>query len=448
VAMTTRLYALGSNSSGQLGLGHFEDVNFPTSCRFILAPSPSGRGAEVASSNEMLRLGVTHELRSPIRKVAAGGNHTIVLCDNGAVYAAGNPEALGETVNLGLKETWPSGANAEDPAPYFKRVMWWDGNELLDTFIDVSATWSASFFVVAPEIQKGYVKRLGRIYGCGIGEKGELGLGKDAVQTIKPRRVAVFGSKDYPEHMGDEHEEVPLIPYILAGIWSSVADTVTCSTDEVHVYGWGACRKGQLGNSVRDEKVIWKPRKIPDEDIQQDGAIDRASMAAVGRDFTLLGGTYGKPGERLAQWRVLGGNGLLNTNRDDAKQLLAELTIPVSKGEVFSLQARPYASWSNFYILDNCTHKVKALGRNDRGQLPPKKLPEVRTMAAGSEHCVAFTFSGTVLVWGWGEHGNCGRECDKTGQGWSVLNLPLAGGEKVSGVGAGCATTFAWTAQR
>ncbi len=446
--MTTRLYALGSNSSGQLGIGHHEDVDVPTPCHFIRIPMSCAKISNTDLNGNDVDFKRSCDLKSNVRKIVAGGNHTIVLCDNGAVYAAGNREALGEAIDLGSQNPGPDESSSCDLSSYFTRVMWWEDSQMLDTFTDVSASWSASFFVVAPQIQNGFVVRFGQIYVCGKGEKGELGLGENVVETAKPRRVAVFGSKDYPLYTSIDPDEVPLIPGILAGIWSSVAYTVTCSTDEVHIFGWGSCRKGQLGGSAREKKVLWKPTKIADEDIKQDIEIDRIFMAAVGKDFTLLLGTHGKQDNRVRKWRLLGGNSIVKNDGDDARKFLADLSIPIPTGEIAWLRTTPFAGWSNVYVLESRTQKVKALGRNDRGQLPPEELPGVSTMAAGSEHCVCLTSQGKAVAWGWGEHGNCGRKSDETGQGWSTLDLPSAGAERITGVGAGCATTFIWTTER
>lgn len=446
--MTTRLYALGSNSFGQLGIGHHEDVDVAIPCQFIRTPMPYATITNNDTIGDGPSIGSSCELKSNIRKIVAGGNHTIVLFDNGAVYAAGSCEALGEVVDFGSPSPELDGSSSKDLAPYFRRVMWWEDEQLLNTFTDVSATWSASFFVAAPRIQNGFVVRFGQIYVCGKGEKGELGLGEDVLETKKPKRVAVFGSKDYPLHRSIDPDEVPIIPGILAGIWSNVAYTVTCSTDDVHVFGWGSCRKGQLGDSVREKKVIWKPRKVADEDIKQNVEIDRVFMAAVGRDFTLLKATSGKEDNRMRKWRLLGGNNFLKSDDDDTRRFLAQLTIPVPTGQMVSLKTSPFAGWSNVYVLESLTQKVRALGRNDRGQLPPEELPELVNMAAGSEHCVGLTSRGRAVTWGWGEHGNCGKESEETGQGWSVLNLPISSAEIITGVGAGCATTFIWTVER
>lgn len=449
--MPTRLYALGSNSHGQLGIGHHSDVNIPTPCQFIHSPlnfpKSTTNGDPGGNSAGADYLKISLDLRFNIRKVVAGGNHTIVLCDDGAVYAAGNRDALGQVVDLGLRDSRGHGLSSQDLDACFKRVMWWEDSDLLHTFTDVSSTWSASFFVVAPQIVDGYVVRLGRIYVCGKGEKGELGLGEGVIETKEPRQVAVFGFKDYPSPLVMETKAVPLIPGILAGIWSNVAYTVTCSTDGVHVYGWGSCRKGQLGESVRGEKVLWEPRSIAEEDIKQDANFDEMFMAAPGKDFMLLQGSSGRQDDRQRRWRLLGENRFLRSDGEEVKQLIADLSIPIPKAHSIT-KTSPLASWSNVYVLESGTQQLKALGRNDHGQLPPEELPPLRTMAAGSEHCVGVTSQGQAVTWGWGEHGNCGRKSDETGQGWSVLILPIAGRDRIVGVGAGCATTFIWTAER
>jgi protein ATS1 len=433
-AMTTRLYALGSNSAGQLGIGHHEDVDVPKPCHFTAPQTLDPLSSEGLTAKSF-------DLRSPIRKIVAGGNHTIVLCDNGAVYAAGNREALGEVIDPGPNHATSDRQSLQDLATSFQRVMWWEGSELLDTFVDVSATWSASFFVVEPQIRNGYLARLGKIFVTGKGGKGELGLGENVIETAKPREVAVFGSEKPPDYEGTDSKNLPLILDVLAGIWSSVAYTVTCSTQGAQLFGWGNCGKGLLGLSAKKDRVVWEPRKVPIEDIE----IDRIFMAAVGKDFTLLQGSHGRHGSRVRKWKLLGGNELMRDDRDDTKRFLAELTVHVPSTEVLCRGATPLASWSNIYVLESRTNRVKALGRNDYGQLPPKELPKVWTMAAGSEHCVGVTLQGRLVTWGWSEHGNCGRESDVTDQGWSVLTLPAPDTHTVAGVGAGCATTFIWT---
>ena len=61
----TALYALGSNGSGQLGVGSFDDCSQLTEAT--------------------LPFGLQH-----VRLIAAGGNHTVLVLSNGDMYAAGD----------------------------------------------------------------------------------------------------------------------------------------------------------------------------------------------------------------------------------------------------------------------------------------------------------------------------------------------------------------------
>ncbi len=63
------LYAFGSNGSGQLGIGNTEDTATPQICLF-----PEGS-----------------EIPSRPLKIVAGGNHTLLLLEDGTVYCAGGP---------------------------------------------------------------------------------------------------------------------------------------------------------------------------------------------------------------------------------------------------------------------------------------------------------------------------------------------------------------------
>src|ERR1700744_3421418 len=60
---------MGSNASGQLGLGHRDDVDIPTKSIF-------------SSVDKQVK----------VSKIVGGGNHTLILLSNGEIYAAGNFE--------------------------------------------------------------------------------------------------------------------------------------------------------------------------------------------------------------------------------------------------------------------------------------------------------------------------------------------------------------------
>ncbi|KAK0646554.1 regulator of chromosome condensation 1/beta-lactamase-inhibitor protein II [Cercophora newfieldiana] len=143
MSTTHHLFALGSNGSGQLGIGHHEDVSVPKPV--LLPPSPS----------------------TPLA-LAAGGNHTLLLTASGDLYWAGDPSpgACGPT----------SPSQLSSP-PQFHPV------DLTPTATLIAATWEASV-VVANEGRE--------VYTFGMGQKGELGLGPLIVRTPRPSLVKGF----------------------------------------------------------------------------------------------------------------------------------------------------------------------------------------------------------------------------------------------------------------
>jgi protein ATS1 len=368
-----KLFALGSNGSGQLGIGHRDDVASPQMCIFDSA------------SFQLL------EPNDEIIKVVAGGNHTLVLFSSGAVFAAGSNEfgqcGLPTSISSTNIYRWVD-LHSEAPRSEDK-VKLYDG---------ISATWEASFFRTGDHI---YVR--------GQGLKGELGLGEGLRQAHEKTNVIVLSG---------ELEGSSGIEEIKSGMNHTVV-----LTEDGELLGWGVGRKGQLGQENKQEKIIWKPRKI--------GIPLQAAKIAVGRDFTFVTGDEDR-------WHCL-----LGDNKYES-DYLPDLKSFVIAGEEATYDLT--ASWSNIYALTRSDHQLKGWGRNDRGQLPPKHLPKLKSVAAGSEHCVGLTVDGQVVAWGWGEHGNCGpdtdAQADVAGGRWNMLPVPLSEHEEVVGVGAGCATSF------
>lgn len=120
------LFSLGSNGSGQLGLGHKDDVTKP---------------CPVSLPDDAL----------PFISIRAGGNHTILLTSSGQVYVTGeNSDGRGSI--------WPPISQYTTFTPTrLKKVKL------------CAATWDASIFVHSIYYHA--------ITVCGTGLKGELGLG-------------------------------------------------------------------------------------------------------------------------------------------------------------------------------------------------------------------------------------------------------------------------------
>ena len=364
MAQGIKLLALGSNGSGQLGIGHRSDTATPQLCKFD--------EKDIKNTGEGDR----------ILKVVAGGNHTLVLLQSGAVFAAGSSEA--GQCHLPLQDGQTS---------IFKRLMVHDLHNADPAsgepkIVDISATWEASFLLDSK----------GRVFSFGTGLKGELGRGDCLTTTSNfhkpPAGVHAFRS---------EHAK-------LSKLRSGMRHTIAIAEDG-EVYGWGSCRKGELGPDLEHQKEVRSPVKL--------SIHSHCQEAALGRNFTILSGTAG--------CKTFG--------QDQALHSLEELDHPSLKAIC--------AGWSTAYTLVN--KRVKAFGSNTRGQHPSDNLPELLKLAAGSEHCLGLTTTGQVVAWGWGEHGNCGQPTDPRGNvagRWNTLAIPLDEDEAIIDVAAGCATSF------
>ncbi|KIX02399.1 uncharacterized protein Z518_08340 [Rhinocladiella mackenziei CBS 650.93] len=372
------IYALGSNGSGQLGLGHTEDVARAEKCLFRplqkdIPSHPSGIRCEVG-----------------LKKIVAGGNHSVLLMNDSRVFVAGH---------------FP-GSEENSSVDFLEREFKFD-ERYGGVITDVAATWEATFVVVDQRA----------IFGCGKGEKGELGLGMDVVQAEQMTRV--FDVDDLDLRPGGGGCKI-------IAIAASMAHVVVLLSNG-QVLGWGSCRKGQLGEEVKKEKVLWKPARI---DVSNDG-VRMLPFApdgvALGREYTV----FIKRGQRPVIWGVT-----KSFNDGELEQVVHEDDVLLS-------------GWSSIHVLSAPTQigcLVRSMGRNDRGQLAPSNLPPIHALAAGSEHCVALHSDNQIIAWGWGEHGNCGEELDAKGNvvgRWNVIPLPrLLEGTSVKSVAAGCATSF------
>jgi protein ATS1 len=352
------LFALGSNGSGQLGLGHKDDVNTPTPCTLPI---------EYQSS--------------PIVSIRAGGNHTLLQMP-GEVFAAGEASD-GRFPLLNITQKSPQMFDAAVKSQNFSFAVM--------SATQCSATWEASTFV----------DNVDRVFTGGTGNRGELGLGEGLTEAPEPKLI-----KDFPPS-GEEQS--------IIDVAASMSHTVVVTFDG-NVYGWGAGRKGQLGQPAQD---CWTPRKI-------DGIPFEVYRAVCGREFTYLVGAP-ESGDHV----ILGSNKYSVVSS-------APKTLPTWK-DIGS-------SWGSIFVLLE-SGKILSWGRNDHGQLCPPDLPKINQMAVGSEHVVALTEDGRVITWGWGEHGNCGSPVDEAGDVKNRWNELEVQGE-VATLGAGCATTFIATTEK
>lgn len=351
------VFALGSNGSGQLGIGHSEDVSVPRNILWADDKAPDS-----------------------VSRIAAGGNHSLLLSGDGVLYWSGDA-ASGACAILST-----GGQPAE---PSFTKMNVDEPVRL------IAATWEASIFTVLDSNGKNT-----RIFTCGLGEKGELGQGPFVVRDPKASQL-----QNFPP----------------AG--TEIVDLAACMShavvvlDNGDVYGWGNGRKGQLGSP---EANILQPRKIEGIDFD-------VKRAVCGKDFTCLVGASGNG-------RIL----VIGQDKWEIKtKAPSEAPGWVDIG----------AGWGNICILKD-DGKILAWGRDDYSQSTPPDDQKASKIAVGSEHVLALLETGDVLAWGWGEHGNCGPLIKQEGSNTKGQRRVVASsrflppGTRISGVGAGCATSW------
>ena len=197
------IYAIGSNGSGQLGIGHKEDVSVPKQALL----------EDIYLDQDT--------------QVKGGGNHTLLL-SSGVLFCSGD---MGSGA-CGITST-PS-----HPSSQFRKLN--IGLETSSTSLSIrlcAASWESS--IVVQEDDKG---KATKVYSFGTGNKGELGLGEFVFKSAKAQLI-----KDFPP---------PGLQVV--DLAASVSHVVAVLSNG-DVYGWGSGRKGQLGEP---EGIILSPRKV------------------------------------------------------------------------------------------------------------------------------------------------------------------------------------------
>jgi protein ATS1 len=209
------IYGIGSNGSGQLGIGHKEDVSVPKPALF----------------------GDSH--LDQVIEVKAGGNHTLVL-SSGVIYVAGDPTS-GACGLVSDSERLHSGFsqlrldNGDTPSPKQPVRL-------------CAASWDASFVV-----QQDQSGRATKVYSFGTGHKGELGVGDLLFRSSTAQLI-----KDFPPPGLEVVDLAASVSHVVAALSNG------------DVYGWGSGRKGQLG---QPDGMVYSPRKINGIDFKVNRAV-------------------------------------------------------------------------------------------------------------------------------------------------------------------------------
>ncbi|KAI0995743.1 hypothetical protein K3495_g12437 [Podosphaera aphanis] len=228
----TMIYALGSNGSGQLAIGHAEDVSVPKEVLFDGLDPPSH-----------------------VTQVRAGGNHTLLLAD-GKLYVAGN---------------YPGSSACDDRQATnfhakFQQVRLVDDPAFADLPIVLcAASWEASIIVQQDENGSS-----NRVFSIGMGNHGELGQGESLFRSVKPQIIDCFPPP------GLEIRDI-----------AACVNHVVAVLSNGDVYGWGNGRKGQLGEP---KGFVYRPRKVENLDFEVERVVCGREFTC------LLGGTGSQNG--------------------------------------------------------------------------------------------------------------------------------------------------------
>ncbi|GKU04406.1 hypothetical protein FLAG1_07055 [Fusarium langsethiae] len=208
------VFALGSNGSGQLGIGHKEDVSVPK--QVLFHPDPPA---------------------SPVVQVTAGGNHTLLLTKAGQLYWSGDstPGACGLT-------------SGPDVAAFREVQLAKNGEPPVGEVALITATWEAS--IVAAKDTEG---KNTQVFSFGAGLKGELGLGELIVRTPSATRI-----REFPPAGTEVTDLAACMGHVVAVL------------DNGDAYGWGNARKSQAGEPGQ---VLYAPRKIEGLDFKVTRAV-------------------------------------------------------------------------------------------------------------------------------------------------------------------------------
>lgn len=210
-----------------------------------------------------------------------------------------------------------------------------------------------------------------QVYALGKGSHGELGLGPNVHECVTATPLVSFGPLNKS------------IVDIKAGM-----NHVVVLLDDGSVWGWGASSKGQLGNPAKAMARIWTPIEvIHDLDFRHCSAI------ACGRDFSVVcnlrSGHIKVIGRQRKEWQ-------------DLPRVIHNIK-QIGSG------------WSCIHVLKH-DGSVESWGNNSHSQVTGHNNSRARftSMACGTEHVVALDSHHRIWTWGWGEHGNCGKEGLKT----------------------------------
>lgn len=392
------LYACGSNGSGQLALGHEEDVSSLTRCAF----DPS-----CPASTDIVDL-------------VSAASHALLLVSNPS-----GTHLLGAGKNTHGQLGRPCALSCPPAATTWRPLALGREAGLGDGFapVKVAATWTTSFVVY----ERGVTGSAGReqaIVASGSNDFGELGVAGPSAGPVVLKDVLRAGER--VEHLkgGQRH--------VIAVLSSGTGPERT-----QRVVGWGACRRGELD-----------PVPAPAATPASRGAKGKGkapARAPISLPVTIA--LRIPPGVHITDLALGAAHSLALISNGRALAWGSDL-----KGQVASLDSVQdvtgiAATWNGSYVIasgalwsqgSNTHGQLLRRDSDPRGQVAVQQKPTCLT--AGSEH-VLVTAGDQLFSGGWNEHGNLGM--GDTADRADLAQVPVPGA--IRRVWGGLAATWIWS---
>ncbi|XP_073300379.1 ultraviolet-B receptor UVR8 isoform X1 [Primulina huaijiensis] len=333
----------------------------------------------------------------PFTSLSCGGAHVIALTPGGRVFTWGR----GTSGQLGHGEM----INCLQP------------NEVkaLEGFVvtRVSAGWNHS----------GFVTDNGAVFTCGDGLFGQLGHG-DYESKCSPLEVLYFSSKN--------------VEQVACGMRHTLA--LLKGNVEHKVYGFGSGKRGQLGSSTG----IVKSTSVPQATLCLTD-FEIVSICANGDHSAALSATGS-----LYTW----GRGYRNAShvciphRVDTALSFHQVALGWNHALLLTREGKLYMLGGDHHGVLGNPHKTPWMKDEPKQDILLKLIDleetSVLQIAAGAEHSALVTDNGSVMTWGWGEHGQLGlgNTVDKTCPRLVNLGSVVAGKHVISSVYCGSGFCF------
>lgn len=333
-----------------------------------------------------------------IKDIKCGGNHTLVLLENGVLLGAGDLKELSNN-SCNVADGWII-LNHEIYKKVKEEHIGFDFNNY--HISSVSSCWDSSFVTLKSRNDSLYTF----VLSFGNQSKGELGRKQEA------RNFTIFEAlnvKDIQLH---------------ACLYTNVMQ-VAYNNGDTEIYGWGSNSKGQLLKiETKADKQLETPKLL--HTFVQNQQIE----CHIGKDFLVI-------------CDYKNDNVVTTGNKKIVDSFNAT---SISLADVDHVDTM----WSSVHYNKNGV--ILGFGNDQLGQLcmNNKTLPSARFLKCGSEHMIYVSKKEPHIVksWGWGEHGNCGaftgdREVNKQLVFYEPNKIyETKREEEIVDIYGGCATTF------